>query len=266
MPAKKTGRGAAGQRIMLHRAFSKLGVGSRKQAVAWIISGRVHVDGATVRDPFTWVDLRRNRIRLDGRLLSASRPRVYLLLHKPPGYVTTREDERGRSTVYELLPQVGRWIFPVGRLDRDSEGLLLLTDDGPLAERLASPESGIEKTYRVWLDRPLAPEHRRRLEGGVDLEDGRTAPARVAPAKAGGGAEGGYPVEIAIREGRNRQVRRMCAALGYRVLRLLRVRLGPLALGGLAAGAWRHLAAEEVERLRKVLRGGGSGKPGRPPL
>ena len=247
-------RSGAGQRIMLHRAFSKFGVGSRKQAVAWIIAGRVHVDGATVRDPFTWVDLQRNSVRLDGKLLSADRPHKYVLLHKPAGFVTTRRDERSRRTVYDLLPanlvpEGGKWIFPVGRLDRDTEGLLLLTDDGPLGEKLSGPEGGVEKTYRAWLDRPLLPEHRHRLEAGIDLEDGRTAPARV---EVEGEGEGGYPVEITIHEGRNRQVRRMFAALDYRVRRLVRVRLGPLVLGGLAPGAWRHLGADEVERLRRA--------------
>ena len=139
----------------------------------------------------------------------------------------------------------------MGRLDRDTEGLLLLTDDGPLGEKLSSPEGGVEKTYRAWLDRPLAPEHRALLEGGVDLEDGRTAPARVELSRAKGEGEAGHLVEITIHEGRNRQVRRMFAALGYRVLRLVRVRLGPLPLGDLAPGASRELSAEEVQRLRK---------------
>jgi 23S rRNA pseudouridine2605 synthase len=232
-----------GRRVQLHRALSKLGWGSRTQAWEWVRAGEVRVDGRVVTDPLTWVDLDRQRITRGGAAPPAA-ALVVLALHKPRGVVTTRRDERGRRTVYDLLPPGLPWVFPAGRLDADSEGLLILTSDADLAVRLTEPEHRVPKTYRVTLDAPPTGEQLRRLREGVDLSDGRTRPAEVrrlagAPARV---------VEIVLTEGRNRQVRRMVRAVGRRVRRLVRVAIGGLELGDLPPGACRML--DEAERTR----------------
>lgn len=235
----------SGQRVQLHRALSKLGWGSRTQAWEWIRAGEVRVDGRIVTDPLTWVDLHRQRITC-GDTEPPATPPLTLVLHKPRGVVTTRRDERGRPTVYDLLPADLPWIFPAGRLDADSEGLLVLTNDEQLAVRLTEPEHQVPKTYRATVRGLPDEEALALLRQGVDLPDGRTRPARVRLLTR---RSGEAVLEIVLTEGRNRQVRRMCAAVGHRVRRLVRVAIGAYRLGDLPAGAHRVLDARAVRSL-----------------
>ncbi|HVS39427.1 MAG TPA: pseudouridine synthase [Gemmataceae bacterium] len=237
--------GPPGRRVQLHRALSKLGLGSRAQAWDWITAGEVCVDGRRVTDPLTWVDLDRQRITRSGEA-PPTVERVVLALHKPRGVVTTRSDERGRRTVYDLLPPRLPWLFPAGRLDADSEGLLILTNDADLAVRLTEPEHHTPKTYQAALTGELTPEALQRLRQGVELRDGRTRPARVRVLHRG---EKGSLVEFILTEGRNRQVRRMAAAVGCKVRRLVRTAIGGCALGDLAEGAHRILDESDCKKL-----------------
>jgi 23S rRNA pseudouridine2605 synthase len=237
--------GQPGRRVQLHRAVSKLGWGSRGQAWAWIRAGEVRVDGQVVTDPLTWVDLDRQRITRGGEEAPAVAP-LTLALHKPRGVVTTRSDELGRRTVYDLLPPGLPWVFPAGRLDADSEGLLILTSDAQLAVRLTDPAHHVPKTYHVTLNGEPSDEDMQRLRAGIELEDGPTRPAGVRLLERDGRRA---VVEMVLTEGRNRQIRRMWAAQGRRVKRLVRVAIGGLALGDLAAGACRELGEDERERL-----------------
>jgi 23S rRNA pseudouridine2605 synthase len=234
-----------GRRVQLHRALSKLGWGSRTQAWAWIRAGEVCVDGRVTTDPLTWVDLDRQRITRQGGASVSPLP-MTIALHKPRGIVVTRRDERGRRTVYDLLPPDLPWLFPAGRLDADSEGLLILTNDSALAVRLTEPAHAIPKTYHVTLDAVPADEDLQRLRKGVLLADGVTRPARVhrLPSPIG------VPVlEMVLTEGRNRQIRRMAAAIGHKVRRLVRVAVGAYQLGDLPAGSCRTLDAADLRRL-----------------
>ena len=227
----------------LAKYLAHAGVASRRAAERLIADGRVTVGEEVVRDPARAVGAS-SGVAVDGRPV-APEPREVHALHKPAGVVSTASDTHGRPTVVELVAS-GQRLYPVGRLDADSTGLLLLTNDGELAERLTHPRYGVEKTYRVTVDPPSVAERAlRRLREGVELEDGMTAPARVRRAGAG-------VVEITIAEGRKRQVRRMCEAVGHRVTSLRRVAFGPLRLGRLPEGASRPLSAAEIERLRKA--------------
>jgi 23S rRNA pseudouridine2605 synthase len=232
----------------LHRAVAKLGWGSRTQAWAWIRAGEVRVDGRVVIDPLTWVDLDRQRVTRTGGDAQPGPP-LTLALHKPRGVVTTRSDERGRRTVYDLLPGGLPWVFPAGRLDADSEGLLILTNDSALAVRLTDPECHVPKTYHVTVGGSPTRADLDVLRRGVDLPDGRTRPTGVRALSLG---DRETVIEIVLTEGRNRQIRRMWAALGFRVRRLRRVAVGGYALGDLPAGACRQLGAMEVEQLLGV--------------
>jgi 23S rRNA pseudouridine2605 synthase len=237
-------RGPSGRRVQLHRALSKLGWGSRTQAWEWIRAGAVRVDGRVVTDPLTWVDLDRQHVTCDGR--DPTPVSLTLALHKPPDVVTTRRDERGRRTVYDLLPPGLPWVFPAGRLDADSEGLLILTTDSALAVRLTAPEHHIPKTYHVTLAGRPTEAALDTLRQGVDLPDGRTRPARVRLLQAG---ERTSLVEVVLTEGRNRQVRRMAQAVGHKVRRLVRVAIGDYQLGDLPPGACQPLDEEDLGRL-----------------
>lgn len=229
---------AAGER--LQKLLARAGIASRRKAEALVRAGRVTVNGAvaSLGDRATVDD----DVRLDGRRVTLRREHVTYLLYKPVGVVSTAHDELGRTTVVSLVPRVAG-LHPVGRLDRDSEGLLLLTTDGALTLRLSHPRYGHVKEYRAWCAEGRVREDAlARLRDGVDLEDG---PARAVRAR---GAEGGCVLELG--EGRNRQVRRMLAALGYEVTRLKRTRIGGLRLGDLQPGDWRELTPAELTALR----------------
>ncbi|HET8644702.1 MAG TPA: pseudouridine synthase, partial [Vicinamibacteria bacterium] len=213
-------------RLSLERALSKFGVCSRKEAARRIRAGRVRVDGEVVLWPLRRIDPRRQRVTVDGQPASDGRERVVLMLHKPKGLITSRTDPGGRPTVYALLGDVGRWVFPVGRLDRDTTGLLVLTNDHRLGQRLTDPQHHVPKTYHVRVSGVPSAEALRALREGVDLGKGEASqPARV---RGLGSTRDGTWLEIVLREGKNRQIRRMCASVGHDVLDLARVRVGRL--------------------------------------
>ena len=212
-------------------------------AEGYLSAGRVTVNGCTARVGDK-ADPERDDIRVDGRPLRRPARRTYLMLNKPRGYVTTLSDEKGRRTVAELVAGCGARVWPVGRLDLDSEGLLLLTDDGALTHALLHPSHEVEKEYRVWVEGDVdaaLPV----LRGPMELDGYALRPARVTPAGEG-------VLSVVIHEGRNRQVRRMFDSVGHKVLLLRRVRFGPLELGDLRRGEWRELSAEEIARLKAL--------------
>jgi pseudouridine synthase len=230
----------------LERVLSKAGAASRTDARRWIAAGRVAVNGTVVRNPDAWIDLERDRVALDGKKL-AKETRAYLLLYKPKGYLTTLRDPEGRPTVYDLLPDRDRYLFSVGRLDLDTSGLLILTNDTQFAERLTNPDFHIAKTYLVKASIHLTDDDLARLRHGIELSDGPTRPARdVHRIREAGGKS---VFEITITEGRNRQVRRMVEALGGKVLKLVRTAIGPIEIGELEIGKTRALTDAEVRAL-----------------
>lgn len=237
------------ERRTLDRLLSRLGLCSRTVAVAWVRAGRVRVDGRVLRNPETWVDPDVQEVELDGRPVRAARA-LYLVLNKPKGYLTSAGDPRGRRTVYDLVGDAPAWVFPVGRLDRDTSGLLLLTNDTMLAEGVTNPEVGLSKRYRVTTKTHVSEAELARLASGLVLDDGPTRPARATLIGHRGPTS---VVELELHEGRNRQVRRMFLAVGRAVKELRRVAIGPLELGALASGRWRALTAKELAALRAEL-------------
>jgi len=235
--------------LSLARALSKFGVCSRREAERWIEAGRVTVDGRPVPWPQKRIDPARNRVTVDGLRVGDDTERIVLVLHKPARYITSRTDPGGRPTVYDLMGDVDRWVFPVGRLDRDSSGLLVLTNDHRLGQRLTDPIHHVPKTYHVRVQGVPDDQALRALRDGVALDGGTVSrPARVHPLGAVRGGEEAW-LEVVLTEGRNRQVRRMCAAVGHGVRELVRVAIGGLKLGDLPAGRWRALTPAEVRRL-----------------
>ena len=231
--------------MRLAKYLAHAGVASRRAAERLIDEGRVTVAGETVRDPARDVD-ERSDVAVDGAPV-APEPRQVYAVHKPPGVVSTARDTHGRPTVTDLVPSGAR-LYPVGRLDADTSGLILLTNDGELANRLTHPRYGVRKTYRARVAPPMLSQGAlRALREGIELDDGPTAPARARQLGPG-------LVEIEIAEGRKRQVRRMLEQVGHRVLALERTRFGPLELGPLPAGGSRRLAPAEVERLAAASR------------
>jgi len=231
--------------MRLAKYLAHAGVASRRAAEAVIAGGRVRVDGEIVLDPARDVG-EKNRVMVDGRALAGPEARVVYAVNKPLGVVSTARDSHGRRTVLELVRPEGLRLYPVGRLDADTSGLILLTNDGELANRLTHPRFEVPKTYRVTLGgAPAGDGVLRALRRGVELEDGPAAPARVRRLRAN-------EIEITIHEGRNRQVRRMCEAAGRPVLALERVAFGPLRLDGLASGKYRRLNQQEIECLRAL--------------
>jgi 23S rRNA pseudouridine2605 synthase len=231
----------------LERVLSKAGIGSRVEARSWIHAGRVQVNGKVNRNPDHWVDMQGDRVRVDGKPLVA-RERLYLLLYKPTGYLTTYKDPEGRPTVYDLIADVGTFLSPVGRLDLDTSGLLLMTNDNRFAERVTNPHSHVPKTYLVKASTRLTDAQLQRLREGIELGDGPTRPAVVRRVRD---SANDTHFEITLTEGRNRQVRRMVEALGAKVLKLVRVRVGPIAIGTLPIGKWRLLTPAEVVAIMR---------------
>ena len=228
----------------LQKVLARVGLGSRRVCEELIGEGRVTVDGA-VAELGCRVNVESARIEVDGAPVGVRPGLVYYLLNKPAGVVTTASDPHDRPTVVDLVPDDPR-VFPVGRLDAQTEGLLLLTNDGDLAHRLTHPSFGVDKEYLAEVEGRPSPAAVRRLREGVVLDDGRTAPARAALVEAS-------VLRITIHEGRNRQVRRMCEAVGHPVARLVRTRIGPLVDRSLAPGSHRTLVAEEMQALRRAV-------------
>lgn len=229
----------------IERVLSKAGLGSRTEARAWTAAGRVRVNGRVVRDPDAWVDLERDRVAFDGKPLRAG-ARIYLLMYKPKGYLTTYRDPQGRPTIYDLLAEGTPYVSPVGRLDLDTSGLLILTNDTQLAERLTNPDYHVPKTYLVKASRHLTDDDLDALRRGLELRDGPTRPAAVTRVREAGGKT---VFEITITEGRNRQVRRMVEALDAKVLKLVRIAIGSLRIGAMTIGSVRELTSDEVRAL-----------------
>ncbi|HYQ85982.1 MAG TPA: pseudouridine synthase [Bacteroidota bacterium] len=233
--------------IRLNKFLSMAGVSSRRKADEMIQEARVSVNGTVVADLGHKIDPAKDTVFADGKQVAVLREPVYILFNKPKDCITTLRDERGRATVMDYV-KVKERVFPVGRLDRNTTGVLLLSNDGEFANRMMHPRHSVEKAYRVTLSSPLAPEHARRLAEGIRLADGKTGPAELSYL-AGGKKK---VVGIVIREGRNRQVHRMFEALGYEVEKLDRVAYAGITYEGLKRGEWRHLKKSEVEHLREL--------------
>ena len=235
--------------VRLQKYIAERGVASRRAAEEMIAAGRVRVNGKVVTEMGLKIDPIHDRIKLDGDLIGSRQPFRYILLNKPAGYICSTNDERGRRTVLDLLHSVNERVYPVGRLDYDTSGLLLLTNDGDLAHHLLHPSHQVDKTYLAQVETcPNAGtlEHLRR---GVRLSDGLTAPAKVNIIRR---QEGNVLVEIAIHEGRNHQIKRMMEAVGYPVMRLKRTQLAFLDIRSLKPGEWRELSLGEVTRLKQL--------------
>ncbi|HVT43606.1 MAG TPA: pseudouridine synthase [Thermoanaerobaculia bacterium] len=235
----------------LERVLSKAGLGSRTEARRWIAAGRVRVNDAVIRDPDQWIDLEQDRVAFDDEPLPALE-RVYLLFHKPAGYLATRHDKKGRPTIYDLLPDRDRYLLYVGRLDLDTSGLLILTNDSAFAERMTNPKYEVPKSYLVETTASLSEPQLDQLRRGVVLRDGPTRPAIVNPTADAST----HTFEMTITEGRNRQVRRMVDAVGSEVLRLVRVAIGPITIGDLPSGTFRELTPAEVASLSSIAERG----------
>ncbi len=232
----------------LQKIIAQAGLASRREAERWIEDGRVLLNGhpGQLGDR---ADLTIDRVHVNGKLLTAAEEKITLLLNKPRGYVSTLKDPEGRRLVTDLVADIPQRLFPVGRLDFNTEGLLLLTNDGDLAQRVSHPSHHVDKTYLVKVRGQLSTKMAKRLEQGLTLDDGKTAAAKVENIRMAGS---GCWFELTIHEGRNRQVRRMCEVLGLTVVRLKRIRLGFLDLNDLATGRYRRLSVSEIERLKKI--------------
>ena len=233
--------------LTLDRVLSRFGLSSRSVAREAILAGRIKVNGRTAREPNVWVTPGRDTVQLDGEPLRSARKR-YLLFYKPKGVITSHGDPAGRETVYKYVGQTNKWVAPVGRLDKDTSGLLLLTNDTEFADFITNPKSGIPKTYLVKLNALMCDEVIATLNSGVEMKRGdRAAPLSVRRRED----RGKYTwLDVVLTEGKNREVRRMLEAVGFKVLKLVRTRIGPLTLDGLQVGQWRDLTPAEVARLR----------------
>jgi 23S rRNA pseudouridine2605 synthase len=228
----------------LQKILSQAGIASRRASEQLMIDGRVTVNGATIRELGTKADAAHDDIRVDGRRVKIAEVRRYLLLNKPRGYVSTRSDPQQRPTVIDLLTGVHEYVYPVGRLDYDSEGLLLLTNDGDLAARLTHPSHGVARVYEARVLGEPDAHDLDRLRKGVPIEGRKTGPADITVHRG--------VLLITVREGRNRQVRKMCEAIGHPVTELKRVAIGPIRDAKLKPGRWRNLTAEEVRKLQTL--------------
>ncbi len=233
----------------LSKLIADAGVASRRKAADLIRAGRVRVDGEVVTHPAAEIDPAAARVEVDGRAVKLQ-PKRYFLLNKPRGPISAAADERGRQTVLDLLPDMEARLYPAGRLDADTEGLLLITNDGDLTYRLTHPRFGVEKVYEAEVKGRPSRADLERLQRGIDLEEGPTGPARARLLREG---RDGSRVEIGVHAGRKRMVRRMFEAVGHPVIALRRTRIGPLALGDLEPGRWRPLTEAELAALKSAV-------------
>ncbi len=239
--------------MTLDRVLSRQGWGSRTMARQAIRAGRIRINGRVIRDPNCWVRPARDRIEWEGRRLKPAR-KIYLLMYKPKGVITSHGDPAGRKTIYDLLGDLGRWVAPVGRLDKDTSGLLLLTNDTEFADFVTRPDSGVSKTYWVKVNDLLSDATLARLAQGVRMNRGDFARPQALRRLED---RGKYTwLEVVLTEGKNREVRRMMEAVGYKALKLVRTRIGPLTLEGLQVGQWRELHPKEIALLRRHPRVG----------
>lgn len=229
----------------LQKIISAAGLMSRRAAEELIAAGKVTVNGAAA-SLGDRADPERDSIVVDGRPLPAAGDKLYIMLNKPRGYVTTMRDEKGRKSVAELVKDLGERVYPAGRLDMYSEGLLIMTNDGAFAERLAHPSGNIGKTYRVWVSGENIPEKTELLRQPIEIDGNVTRPALT---ELVGSFDAGAVIDVTIFEGRNRQVRRLCEHAGLRVTKLMRIKEGPLELGDLKSGRWRRLTEDEIRRV-----------------
>ncbi len=236
--------------VRLQKLIAGAGLASRRKAEELIVAGRVSVNGRVVRELGTKVDPDRDHVKVDGRHLKEAQPFVFLMLNKPKNVMSTLHDPGGRPTVKDFLRGVSVRVFPVGRLDFDSEGLMLLTNHGELAQAMLHPRYHVPKTYLIKVKGVLTDEEIAQLERGVKLEDGMTSPASVKKIRK---AEANSWLEITIHEGRTHQVKRMLEAVGHLVLKLVRIKMGPLSLGDLAPGEFRYLEDREANALRELV-------------
>lgn len=234
----------------LHKVMARAGVASRRRCEEMIASGLVQVNGKVITETGAKVDPTKDKIRVGGEALDLSPARQYILIYKPRGYITTVSDEKGRKKVTDLLKDNTGRIYPAGRLDYDSEGLLLLTNDGDLTYALTHPKHLVPKTYQARVSGVPEPEKLKQMEKGLPLEDGLTAPARV---RLKGQREGNALLEITIHEGRKHQVKRMCEYIGHPVIRLVRTKFGDLKIEDLKPGQYRHLTKDELKKLKEKL-------------
>ena len=235
--------------MRLQKYMASCGAASRRTAEKMIAEGRVQVNGRVITEMGVQVE-EGDEVRLDGRVIRPEETKKYVIYHKPAGEVTTVSDPEGRACVLDHFRDYPVRLYPVGRLDYDSEGLLLLTNDGALTERMLHPSHQVDKTYLARVSGRVTPEELQRLRRGILLDDHRTAPAKARLIRQ---EEDAAQVLLTIHEGRNRQVRRMCEEVGHPVLQLRRVKFGPLELGDLPRGRWRELTEEELRRLAAYL-------------
>ncbi|MBD3291025.1 pseudouridine synthase [candidate division KSB1 bacterium] len=234
--------------MRLNKYLAKAGIASRRKSDELIRQGKITVNGVVITALGYSIDENTDEVKYNGKILSLSEPPVYILLNKPAGYVTTVKDGWGRNVVTDLIPDMHR-IFPVGRLDKDTEGLLLLTNDGNICYRLTHPKFEVEKVYQVTLNKELIAEDKMKIESGVMLESGVTAPCEIRLPK---NVSTSTIVNISIHEGKKRQVREMFKALGYRVIRLVRIKFANLTTENLPVGKWRYLTNKEIEHLTQI--------------
>ena len=234
----------------LQKLISRAGLMSRREAENFIVAGRVMVDGEVVNRLGARADSAVNKICVDGKLLHFDDEKIYLLLNKPEGYLSAASDKRGRATVLDLVKEISARVYPCGRLDLNSAGLLLMTNDGELMNRLLHPKFKVAKTYRVKVEGELTDKKISQLCAGIELEDGLTSPAEVNVIHAD---KNSATLEITIHEGRNRQIRRMLAAVGCNVKKLVRIKFAGLTLEGVAVGKFRKLTSAEVKKLYKLV-------------
>jgi len=233
--------------MRLQKFLSQAGIASRRASEALILEGRVKVNGITVKELGTKVNPESDIIEVDGKVCNIDKEYVYILLNKPKGILTSVKDPFGRPTVIDLLKGIKTKVFPVGRLDKDTQGLLLLTNDGELTYKITHPKHKVEKTYIAHVEGVVCPKDIEALKNGIMLEDGLTSPAKVKIIKK---LDNSTVLELKIHEGRKRQVRRMCDAIGHPVINLKRTQIGNLSLNGLKVGQWRYLNQDEIDYLK----------------